>query len=154
MTREPRSHVRILIYRTQAIRRPLPQQDTYAWLRICMITNSRSKYSHLKMTCCCRYIKFSCISRQIYHDNGRFCKPLIYLFIYLYLRVKGCKIYINNRKFLQGRNSYYMSCFEFVNLSVNPLHSSKYTQWNEVEARVDDFIQNYFILGAFCSQEC
>ena len=42
-----------------------------------------------------------------------------------------------------------MSCFEFVNLSVNPLHSSKYTQWNEVEVRVDDFIQNYFILGAF-----
>ena len=47
-----------------------------------------------------------------------------------------------------------MSCFKFVNLSVNPLHSSKYTQWNEVEARVDDFIQNFFILGAFCSQEC
>ena len=47
-----------------------------------------------------------------------------------------------------------MSCFEFVNLSVNPLHSSKYTQWNEVEARLDDFIQNFFILGAFCSQEC
>ena len=33
-----------------------------------------------------------------------------------------------------------MSCFEFVNLSVNRLHSSKYTQWNEVEARLDDFI--------------
>ena len=56
---------------------------------------------------------------------------------------------MNNRKFLQGRNSYYMSCFEFVNLFVDPLHSCKYTQWNEVEARVDDFIQNYFILGAF-----
>ena len=55
---------------------------------------------------------------------------------------------------LPARNSYYMSCFEFVNLSVNPLHSSKYTQWNEVEARLDDFIQNFFILGAFCSQEC
>ena len=47
-----------------------------------------------------------------------------------------------------------MSCFEFVNLSVNSLHSSKYTQWNEVEARLDDFIQKFFILGAFCSQEC
>ena len=39
-----------------------------------------------------------------------------------------------------------MSCFEFVNLSLNPLHYSKYTQWNEVK---DDFIQNYFIFGAF-----
>ena len=114
-----------------------------------MISNSRGKYGHLKTTCCCRYIEFNCISTFTTTTEGfasllfiyLFVYLFIYLFIYLYLRVKGCKIYDNNRKFLQGRNSYYMSCFEFVNLFVDPLHSCKYTQWNEVEARVDDFIQ-------------